>query len=115
LAADRSSSAQITNKANQHLAIATNSQKQQLLVVSEVFYDEWHAYVDGKEVPMIKTDFVLRGVSVPAGKHTVEFKYSSPSFEQGRTISLASNTAALLIGLVGLGLWYRKKKTVGIV
>jgi uncharacterized membrane protein YfhO len=64
---------------------------------------------------MIKTDFVLRGVSVPAGKHNVEFRFISPAFEQGRTISLAANVSALLIGLAGLGLWYRKKKGAATV
>ncbi|MBK7032872.1 MAG: YfhO family protein [Ignavibacteria bacterium] len=110
LGTDSASSARVTGKGNQHLSIATSSAAPQLLVVSEVYYNEWHAYVDGVEVPMIKTDFVLRGVSVPAGKHNVEFKFISPAFEQGRTLSMASNAAAILIGLAGLGLWYRRRK-----
>jgi len=115
LGTDSAAFATVAAKSNQHLAVSTSSQATQLLVVSEVFYDEWHAYVDGTEVPMIKTDFVLRGVSVPAGKHTVEFRFISPAFEQGRTISLAANVSALLIGLAGLGLWYRKRKVAAAV
>lgn len=110
LGTDTTASARVTGKGNQHLSIATTSATSQLLVVSEVFYNEWHAYVDGVEVPIVKTDFVLRGVNVPAGKHNVEFRFISPSFQQGRTVSMASNAAAILIGLAGLGMWYRRRK-----
>ncbi len=95
---------------NQSMKIATTSATQRLLVTSEVYYDEWHAFVDGAEVPMVKVNNLLRGVVVPAGSHTVEFRFTSPSFEQGRTISMASNLAAALIGLAGLGLWLKRRK-----
>ncbi|MCX6141486.1 MAG: YfhO family protein [Candidatus Kapabacteria bacterium] len=113
LGSDPLATARIIAKSNQHLGISTTSASRQLLVVSEVYYDEWHAYVDGNEVPMLKADFVLRGVDVPSGKHNVEFRYISNSFEQGRAISLASNAAAILIGLSGFGLWYRRRKADG--
>ncbi len=110
LGADSAATARVTGKGNQHLTLATTSSARQLLVASEVFYDEWHAYVDGVEVPIVKTNFLLRGVVVPPGNHTVEFRYASPAFEQGRTISMASNGAAILIGLAGLGMWWRRRK-----
>lgn len=95
---------------NQAMTIATTSSTSRLLVASEVYYDEWHAYVDGTEAPMVKVNNLLRGVVVPAGSHTIEFRYQSPSFEQGRTISIASNLAAALIGLAGLGMWLKRRK-----
>ncbi len=111
LGVDSASSATVAAKNNQSLTLATTSQTQQLLVVSEVYYDEWHAFIDGAEVPIHKTNFLLRGVVVPPGKHTVEFRYISPAFEQGRTISMASNGAVLLIGFAALGLWWRRRGT----
>jgi hypothetical protein len=95
---------------NQAMKIATTSTTSRLLVASEVYYDEWHAYVDGTEAPMVKVNNLLRGVVVPAGSHTVEFRFESPSFAQGRTISIASNLAAALIGLAGLGMWLKRRK-----
>jgi hypothetical protein len=95
---------------NQAMKIATTSSTSRLLVASEVYYDEWHAYVDGAEAPMVKVNNLLRGVVVPAGSHTIEFRYQSPSFDQGRTISIASNLAAALIGLAGLGMWLKRRK-----
>jgi hypothetical protein len=110
LTPDSTATARITGKGNQHLSIATTSTTKQLLVASEVYYDEWHAYVDGREVPIVKTNVLLRGVVVPPGSHTVEFRYESPAFDQGRTISMASNGAAILIGLAGLGMALRRRK-----
>ncbi|MBU3698907.1 MAG: YfhO family protein [Candidatus Kapabacteria bacterium] len=108
--ADTSATARVTEKSNHRLAISTTSQTQQLLVVSEMFYSEWKAYVDGQPVETIKTNFLLRGIAVPAGTHSVEFRFESPAFENGRTISLAANGITLLIGLGGLLMWSRERR-----
>lgn len=110
LGSDSLATARVSGRGMHSLAIDVTTTAPQLLVTSEVYYHEWQAFVDGKEVPTVKTDFLLRGVVVPAGKHKVEFRFISPAFEQGRTISMASNGVAVLIGLAGLGLWYRKRK-----
>jgi hypothetical protein len=106
---DSTSSATVKERSNHRLVLSTTSSAAQMLVVSEMFYSEWKATIDGKPVETIKTNFLLRGVPVPAGKHTVEFRYESPSFEQGRTISLAANGITLLIGLGGLLMWRRER------
>jgi hypothetical protein len=106
---DSTSSATVHERSNHRLVLSTTSSAAQMLVVSEMFYSEWKATIDGKPVETVKTNFLLRGVPVPAGKHTVEFRYESPSFEQGRTISLAANGITLLIGLGGLLMWRRER------
>jgi hypothetical protein len=58
----------------------------------------------------VKTNFLLRGVVVPPGTHTVEFRYQSPAFETGRTISLASNIVTTLLGLGALGMWILQRQ-----
>ncbi|MFM8771984.1 MAG: YfhO family protein [Candidatus Kapaibacterium sp.] len=110
LSSDSTSTAQVTEKSNHKLGIKTTSSAPQLLVVSEVYYSEWKATIDGKPVETVKTNFLLRGVPVPAGSHTVEFRFESPSFEQGRTISLAANGLTLLIGIGGLLTWRRERE-----
>ncbi|MEN9282369.1 MAG: hypothetical protein RL594_1304 [Bacteroidota bacterium] len=107
---DSTSSAMVKERTNHRLAIQTKSSTSQLLVVSEIFYSEWQATIDGQPVETKKTNFLLRGVVVPAGEHTVEFQFRSPSFEQGRTISLAANGITLLIGIGGLFLWWRGRQ-----
>jgi hypothetical protein len=110
IGSDSASSARVVGSGNQKLTIRTTTSAKQMLVVSEVYYDEWHAYVDGAEVPMVKTNFLLRGVVVPPGTHTVEFRYQSPAFETGRTISLASNIVTTLLGLGALGMWVLQRQ-----
>lgn len=68
-----------------HLVYTTNAATDQLAVFSEIYYDRdgwdkhdcdgWEAYIDGKEVPHFRADYVLRSMIIPAGEHTVEFKF----------------------------------------
>ncbi len=103
-------SARVTAKGNQHLSFAVKTNERRLLVVSEVYYPEWHCYIDGREVPIHRTDFLLRGVVVPAGEHNVEFRFHSPAYETGKTISIASNAVIFLVALGAFGVWYRERK-----
>ena len=59
-----------------------------LLVLSEVYYPAWKAYVDDRPVPLYVADHVLRAVPVPAGEHTVELRYESWSLRVGLAVSL---------------------------
>lgn len=58
------------------------------LVLSEIYYPGWNAYVDGKKVPVYRADWCLRALVVDAGRHRVEMKFESPSFREGADISL---------------------------
>ena len=111
--ADSSATVRVVGRGNQKLTLATNNSAKSMLVASEVFYKEWHCYVDGVETDIIKTNFFLRGVVVPAGKHTVEFRFESPAFQTGRTVSIVSNIIASLIGIAGVGLWWLSNKRKG--
>jgi len=106
---DSTRSVRMTAKSNQHIAFSATVSQPSFLVVSEVFYPEWHAYVDGREVDTHKTNFLLRGIELAPGTHTVEFRYISPGFETGRTVSIAANGLALLIGALGMFLMYRER------
>jgi hypothetical protein len=68
-----------------------------LLMLSEVYYPGWKAYVDGRPVSLYSADYVLRAVPVPAGEHTVELRYESRSLRAGIAISLVFY--ATLVGL----------------
>ncbi|MEO6725003.1 MAG: YfhO family protein, partial [Blastocatellia bacterium] len=68
-----------------------------ILVLSEIDYDGWEARVDGQLEKIYRTDYTLRGVSVPAGNHRVEFVYRPRSFRLG-VIGFAFGVAVLLMG-----------------
>ena len=69
-----------------------------MLVLSEVYFPAWKAYVDGKSTEVYPANHALRAVRVPAGEHTVEFRYESWSLQLGIAITIA--TLAIASGLV---------------
>jgi hypothetical protein len=69
-----------------------------LVVVSEIYARGWQAFVDGKPAKIYPSDYVLRGVAVPAGDHTIVFRYAPAAISQGIGITLA--TVVLLIALI---------------
>ncbi|WP_196890532.1 YfhO family protein [Aureivirga marina] len=94
-------------KANE-LIYESNSTKPQVAIFSEVYYkDGWNAYVDGQKTPIFRADYVLRGIVVPEGKHTIEFKFEPQVIKTGNTITLSSY--ALLI-LIPLGWFFVEKR-----
>jgi hypothetical protein len=87
----------LTHYQPDRIEINTDNSKDGFLVLSEVYFDGWKAYVDGAESHVFLTNYTLRGVSVPAGNHRVEFVYRPRSFRLGAT-GFAFGVAVLLIG-----------------
>ena len=84
-------------KAN-HLIYDFESKVDEFIVFSEIFYDKgWKAYIDGKEVPHARVNYILRGLKIPYGKHKIEFKFDLPIYHTASMISLASSTILILL------------------
>ena len=81
----------------------------QFAVFSEIYYPEgWKATVDGKEVPILKTDYLLRGLELQNGKHKVEFTFDLPKFRKSNNYALFGSL--LLFGLIGGMIFLEYKK-----
>lgn len=80
-------------------------------VFSEVYYDKgWKAYVDGVEQPIIRADYILRGLQLPGGNHKVEFVFDPQTMKVSNIVSLIGSIV-LGLGLLGaIFISYRKKK-----
>ena len=73
---DSSATIKLTENLNDKITYSYIASAPQFAVFSEVYYNHgWNAYVDGQKMPYVKTDYILRGMNVPAGKHTIEFRF----------------------------------------
>ena len=82
------------------LTYDSNSTKDEFAVFSEIYYKNgWNAYIDGELNPHLNVNYVLRGLEIPAGKHSVEFRFEPKVIQTGSTISLLSYVFLLLIPL----------------
>jgi hypothetical protein len=71
----------------------------QFAVFSEIYYDKgWDVYLDGKKVDYLRVDYLLRGMPVPAGEHTIEFRFEPHSYKLGT--ALTTWFSLLIFGLL---------------
>ncbi len=90
------------------LKYQTKTSTPQFAVFSEIYYKNgWNAYIDGQLVPHYRVDYVLRGMEVPAGTHTIEFKFEPTVIKNGNTITLLSYFFLLI---VPIGWFFIEKK-----
>lgn len=73
-----------------------------LLVLTDQYYPGWQARVDGALAPIVRADYLFRGVPVPPGEHRVEFVYRPASFRTGASISSLALATILVLALVSL-------------
>jgi hypothetical protein len=91
------------------ITFKSSNSKDGLAVFSDIYYSKgWKAYVDGKETPILKADYVLRAIKIPAGNHNIEFHFRPASFYNGQKVAFAGSL--LLIGLCLAALYPLVKK-----
>jgi uncharacterized membrane protein YfhO len=92
-----------------HLKYNSNNPNPGLAVFSEMYYVEgWNATIDGKVASHFRADYVLRAMEIPAGNHTIEFKFEPQVVKTGSTIALIS--FILMILLLGGAIYFEQKK-----
>ncbi len=94
------STIQLTSYRPDKLLYESNATRDGLAVFSEVYYrgeTDWQAFIDGKPVPHLRANYVLRALRIPAGKHAIEFRFDPPLAHTGDTIDLISNVLLLLL------------------
>ena len=80
----------VTEYRPESIGIEATAASNGLLVISEVYDGDWHAYVDGKRVEMLPADYAFRGVAIASGTHDVELRYEPDSLKYGWWLTLAS-------------------------
>jgi hypothetical protein len=92
------------------LKYQSKNSSESCIIFSEIYYPAgWNCYIDGKEAQAFRANYILRGVNVPAGEHTIEWKFEPATFNQGNTYSLAGSVLLLLLVLGSLFYEIKKK------
>lgn len=95
-----------------HLTYRYSAAEDRVAVFSEIYYDKgWTAYIDGVEAPYFRADYILRAMALPAGEHTVEFRFAAPGFAMASGITLACSLIILAGFAVSAGfVWLRRSR-----
>ena len=111
LQSDSTAVIELKNYQPNQLEFKTQSKTPQLAVFSEIYYPKgWKMLLDGKEVPYIKANYLLRAVIVPAGNHEVRMVFEPEVIEKGKVISMSAFGIFLLLSVGGF-LKFRRKNT----
>ncbi|HKE58120.1 MAG TPA: YfhO family protein, partial [Pyrinomonadaceae bacterium] len=89
---------------NDVMELRTSSSAASFLVTSDAYYPGWRATVDNNETHIYRTNYGLRGISLPAGSHLVRFEFRPNSLKSG--VGLSAFAMLLFLGAsLGLGRW----------
>ena len=100
----------LTNNDNDEMTYHSTSNGSRFAVFSEIYYDRgWYAFIDNNEVPIFRTDYVLRGLAIPAGHHTIRFVFHPVSYYLGRVIQIIASV--LLLALLTLATLQERRRT----
>lgn len=96
----------ISSTANK-ISLESSSQESGYLVIADVWYPEWRAYVDGKSVPVLRANYLFKAIPVANGEHEITVVYQPKTFYLGAALSLVA-----IIGLMTLVvIWLQKSRS----
>jgi len=103
---DTARSVEVTTYDAKTIELQTSSAQDQFLILSEVYYPGgWEATIDGEPVPIEKTNFVLRGLQVPAGNHNITMTFEPAANIWGGRIAWFGH---IILWISGIGIIYRR-------
>ncbi len=108
---DSTAQVEVTTYNAAQITLQTETQKEGFLVLSEIYYPAgWTATLDGKPLKIYQTNFVLRGVKVPAGEHEITFRFEPVSIYYGNIFSWIGHALLLCLGIGVVVILYRKEE-----
>jgi hypothetical protein len=101
VASDTTATIRLLNYQPNKLQYKSNSQKEVLAVFSEIYYPKgWKAFIDDKEVEIIRANYILRALKIPAGNHNIEFRFEPKAYSIGNTVMWISSLLLLALVIV---------------
>lgn len=100
---DSAASIKLAKYGLDELSFTSTNSKEGIAVFSDIYYPKgWKAYVDDKETPIMRANYVLRAIKVPAGNHKIEFRFKPDSFYTGQKVAFVSSIVLVLLCLGAL-------------
>jgi hypothetical protein len=90
-------SAVVTHYEQDSIVVTVNCTANRILVLTDNYYDSWHAFVDGKPEKLMRSYGSFRAVAVTAGAKEVVFKYDSGRYAKGKLITTMTSIYLLLV------------------
>jgi hypothetical protein len=98
--ADPASSIRLTGYDSDFVTYAVDAKKDELAIFSEIYYPKgWQIVIDGQPAEMLRANYTLRALPVPAGRHTVEFRFDPQSIRVTDGVAYAALIIMLLTAL----------------
>jgi hypothetical protein len=108
---DSAASISLVKNENDKITYRFSAGSNQFAVFSEVYYKSgWKAFIDGKESPIVKVNYVLRGLAVPGGQHNIEFRFEPQGYLTGRTVTSVATVVLVLLLLLGIFMEWRNHR-----
>jgi hypothetical protein len=101
----------ITSYQPNEVILKTTNRGEGFVILRDMFFEDWHAYIDGQETRIYPTDWIFRGVLVPAGEHTVTFKYTPTNTINAIKISLTAWAILIVFILASLTRKYFRRRS----
>ena len=98
----------ISYEAN-NILIKTSNSDASILILTDVYYPGWKAFIDGTETKIYRADGLVKAIFVPEGEHTIEFVYLPESYNTGITISIITVLILVAIYFVSQNKYRRLK------
>jgi hypothetical protein len=99
----------LTDHTPDQLKYTASMTKGGLAVFSEIYYPKgWTATIDGQEATILRTNYLLRGLEIPAGAHEVVFTFAPSSYYSTKTPMIIFQYLILISLIAGVFFTYRK-------
>jgi len=106
---DNAGSVEYKSYSSKHIVLAAQAAAPSVLLLNDRYDANWHVTVDGRPAPLLRCNFLMRGVYLPTGPHTVDFYFSLPS--KPLYVTLAAFGVAILLSAF-LALATQKRQAV---
>jgi hypothetical protein len=110
---DSTNTITMTSYNNDKIEYESSAKSDQFAVFSEIYYPMekgWNFTIDGQPAQFVKTNYILRGAKIPAGKHKIVMEFKPKSYYMGETYSMIASGGLLILLLGGLFIYFRKNE-----